>query len=114
MARSRTEYGPPKYAALNLLLARWARAAATPEDHMYVTLGGTELRDLAILKFIDSQLVESAVSIEANPRRAAMAEKMALRLAEDHNLVVQVVRGGFFDYERTSDTPHLFFRHDKK
>ncbi len=109
MASSKTAYGPPKYAALNLLLARWARAAAVPGDHMYVTLGGTELRDVAVLKFIDSQVVGGAISFELDSKRVAMAKKTASKFKEDYDLEVQIVPGEFFDYERTSDTPHLFF-----
>jgi len=105
----RTAYSPTKYAALNLLLARWARKVAAPGGHRYVTLGGTELKDLSILTFIDRELASGALSIECDDGRFWMASETAKRLREDHQVSVEVLQGEFFEYRRESDEPHLFF-----
>src|SRR5688500_14123846 len=111
MGASSTEpllFGNHKYIAFNLLLARWARAYAQGAGYQYVTLGGTELRDIAYLEFVDSLLTVGAVSYEADRERFKLAEESAVRMRATGKLL-SVRNEDFFQYRRTADIPHLFF-----
>ena|SRR5579862_2542961 len=105
--KKRTQYGASKYAALHLLLCRWLRLHAAQGRYRYVTLGGTELRDVLSLRFIDNQIVSSARSYEENAKRYPIAMATRDKLAEF--IQVDVQRGDFFDYERVDELPHIFF-----
>ncbi len=73
------KYGPRKYASLHLILSRWLRHdAERSAGYIYVTLGGTELRDIQSLRFIDSRLTSKVFSYEED----AEHYKLALRSAE--------------------------------
>lgn len=104
----RTVYGPNKYAALHLLLARWLRNCPTSPQYHYVTLGGTELRDVNTLNFIDPRLVSPCTSFETNALRYTLAVDSATALAK-RGVTVSVTRGDLFEFKRDSDSPHLFF-----
>ncbi len=106
--QNRTIYGPYKYAALHLLFARWLRHHALDSPYRYVTLGGTELRDVQSMFFIDPRLTGSAISLENNRERFALAEVMASRVRNE-GLVIETVQRDFFDFERSGDEPHFFF-----
>ena len=104
----RTIYGPNKYAAFHLMLARWLRHYAANHEYCYVTLGGTELRDLQHLHFIDSKLIVGATSFEQRHERYLIASKTAEKLTTA-NLPILTKEGDIFNFERTNERPHLFF-----
>jgi hypothetical protein len=104
----RTSYGPSKYAALHLLFARWLRHFAQPGEYVYVTLGGTELRCVQSLYFIDPSLVTDAISIEEDRNRLKLAGESAKVLLK-RNLEVTVSQGDIFGFRRTSNKRHFFF-----
>jgi len=104
----RTIYGPAKYAAFHLLLAKWIRHYAQPVDYAYVTLGGTELRDVQSLHFIDRSLAADATSYEDEPFRFRTACESTDRLKR-MGVSVAVVGADIFDFQRNSDKAHLFF-----
>jgi len=106
--QNRTTYGGNKYAALHLLLAKWLREFPQQPSYRYVTLGGTELRDLQSLRFIDPKLLGRAISFESEEDRFAIARETANKLG-DRGLPIQLVEGDIFDYKRDSDETHLFF-----
>ena len=107
--RKRLEFGPHKYYAVNLILARWLRHYAVPnQQYCYVTLGGTELRDVANVAWIDRLLASAIVSYENDSERADMARNTAASLVEA-GLPVSIVEDDIFCYERDSDLPHIFF-----
>ena len=105
--QTKTNYGPYKYAAFHLLVARWLRHYALDSSYRYVTLGGTELRDVQSIHFIEPRLASRALSLENNHERYTLAEATAKRV-RDVGLVVETVEHDFFDFERDSDEPHLF------
>jgi hypothetical protein len=105
----RTTYGAPKYAAFHLLFAQWLRNAAVPNSaYVYVTLGGTELRDIQSLNFIDRRLTTNVFSFEQDGERFGIASETAKRLSAA-GIPVTVSQGDFFTYERKSPSPHIFF-----
>ena len=107
--RKRLEFGPHKYYAVNLLLARWLRQYAVPnQQYVYVTLGGTELRDVANVAWIDRLLASAIFSYENDSARAGMARSTATPLIEA-GLPVSIIEDDIFCYERNSDVPHIFF-----
>lgn len=105
---TRTIYGANKYAAYYLILSRWLRHYATPDEYCYVTLGGTELRDVESVAFIDQRLAVNAKSFETKRERHTVAAETAVELAS-RLVMVEPVHGNIFDYERATDIPHIFF-----
>jgi len=105
--RNRAVFGANKYAALHLIVARWLRLHAANTPHHYVTLGGSELKDIRNLSFIGKDLVEGATSYEQDSRRFAFAEETSLTLLD--RLGVACVQGDIFEFRRTKDQPHLVF-----
>lgn len=105
----RLHYGPRKYAALHLLLARWLRLhAERSQQYCYVTLGGTELRDIQSLRFVNQGLAVTVVSFEEAKGRYKLAVATAEKLnANGYSIDVQP--GTFFSYQRRSDLPHIYF-----
>jgi hypothetical protein len=104
-------YGPSKYAAFHLLLARMFRHYSAPgEAYQYVTLGGTELRDVRSIEFIDRRILEGALSFEDNDERFALAQATARRFQEA-GLSIEVVHESLFDgFQRAlAEHRHLFF-----
>lgn len=102
-------YGHRKYAALHLMYSRVIRVAAgSNTDCIYVTLGGTEFRDVQSVRFIDPRLASRIISFEHDKSRYQLAEKTAGEL-QAHGVPLTLVHGSFFDYERTEDLPHIFF-----
>jgi hypothetical protein len=108
-ASGRLQYGPKKYAALHLLLCRWLRLNGTPGmQYCYVTLGGTELKDIESLRFVDPKLTSAVWSYEANLVRYKLAQQRAAQLAAS-GLNVTLQYASIFSHQRTSDLPHIFF-----
>jgi len=106
--RERIVFGPSKYAAFHLLLSRWLRHYAKKSKYCYVTLGGTELKDIQSVYFIDPELTCNAVSFERIQQRHALAEVTAARLAPS-GISITTVRQDIFTFQRQSETPHFFF-----
>jgi hypothetical protein len=105
----RLQYGPRKYAALHLLLARWLRLYADrSRKYCYVTLGGTELRDIQSLRFVDAGLATAIVSYEEDATRYRLAVETANKLRE-MGTAIDVQYGTFFSHKRRSDLPHIYF-----
>ena len=106
---ARLEFGPKKYAALHLLLSRWVRLYAQPEtSYSYVTLGGTELRDIESLRFIDVKLASTVWSYETLKERYDLAQKRAAELSAS-GIQIDLRHATLFSHQRTSDLPHIFF-----
>ena len=102
-------FGPKKYAALHLMLCRWLRLYGQPESqYCYVTLGGTELRDIKSLGFVDVSLVSSVWSYETKHARfeAAKTSVAALQTCGIH---VDLQHATLWSHKRTSNLPHIFF-----
>src|SRR5260370_22562892 len=105
----RLQYGPRKYAGLHLLFSRWLRIYGDPaKPYCYVTLGGTELRDIHSLCFVDPKLGTTVTSFEVDRKRHALAQVQADQLAT-LGATVNLQLGNFFSYKRQSDLPHIFF-----
>lgn len=101
-------FGPNKYAAFHLLLARWLRHSAAPGPYCYVTLGGTELRDIPSVGFIDPSLIQQVWSYEYDQSRYQLAQKSAAEL-QAQGISVVVHHNSFWSHVRDSSLPHLFF-----
>jgi hypothetical protein len=108
-ASGRLQFGPKKYAALHLLLCRWSRLYGTPgAEYCYVTLGGTELKDIESLRYVDPKLTSIVWSYEANSARYKLAQQRATQLAAGGlNITLQCAT--IFSHQRTSTLPHIFF-----
>lgn len=105
----RLKYGPRKYAAFHLLLSRWLRLFADQSKlHCYVTMGGTELRDVCSLRFIDTGLTTSVWSYEVDAQRFTLASTEVARLVA-LGVDVELRQTDFFLHRRSSDLPHIFF-----
>jgi hypothetical protein len=108
---TRLTYGTGKYAAFHLLLARAFRHHAPQDEvYQYVTLGGTELRDVRTVHFIDPHLTDGAVSFEEDPARFALAQATAERLLASGPLVTVEHDSLFAGFRRPiCNRRHLFF-----
>lgn len=106
--RKRLNYGPAKYAAFHLLLCRWMHHHARNVEFQYITLGGTELRDIQSLHYVDDQCTSGIVSFEVHTAEYKLACETRDRVMA-FGLQVDIRRGDIFKFERTSDEPHLFF-----
>jgi hypothetical protein len=105
----RLKFGPNKYAALNLLIAKWLRHfAIVGQEYCYVTLGGTELYDVANLNWIDSRLTRAVVSYEQDPACHPLAEKTAEQFRAQ-GIAVEIIHDDIFRYRRRYDLPHIFY-----
>src|SRR5437763_15935285 len=101
---SRTIYGGYKYAAFHLLFSKWLRHFAKPGPLSYVTLGGTELRDIQSIHFVDPDLAKGAVSMEDDAKRFLVAAETAKELAAQ-NVSIDVRSGDVFEFTRSCDDP---------
>lgn len=113
MAKKRTSqrlsYGARKYAAFSLLISRWIRSGgAHAKNYVYVTLGGTELADIKSLHFIDPGFVAQTFAFETDRDRYKLA-KQAESVMQEAGLKITVSGTNLFDYERVSNTPHIFY-----
>lgn len=106
--KDRTVFGLSKYAAFHLLLCRWLRHHAKKVRYCYVTLGGTELKDIQSVYFIDPELTCDAISFERTQERHALAEETAEKLALN-GISVSTLRQDIFAFDRLSELPHFFF-----
>lgn len=104
----RTVFGGTKYAAYHLMLCRWLRAFSAEGEYCYVTLGGTELRDVQNMYFIDTRLLRPAISWEARADRYALALETQHAL-EAQGVVIDLRHGSIFTYIREAEKPHIFF-----
>ena len=105
----RLAFGPHKYYAVNLILARWLRHHAVPaQEYCYVTLGGTELRDVVNIGWIDHLLASVVISYEKNSVDALLARDTADSLSM-RGLTTAIIEDDIFCYQRKSDLPHIFF-----
>ncbi len=106
---ARLKFGPKKYMAYNLIVAKWLRTFALPAElYSYVTLGGTELYDIANLAWIDKLLVSHARSYEDRRTNFNLAQITAKEFA-DRGITVEVVEGDFFKYRRDLEGHHIFY-----
>lgn len=108
LGSSRLLFGANKYSAFHLLTARWVRHYAQQGRYQYVTLGGTELRDIVHLSFVDANFTGGSVSYEKTLERFKQATSTAATL-NANGTSIEVRLGDLFDFQRTSDLPHLFF-----
>jgi len=106
--KERTVFGWSKYAAFHLLLCRWLRHYAKKEKYNYVTLGGTELKDVQSVHFIDPELTCDAVSFEKTRERHALAMDTAAKLA-GNGLSIRALHQDIFSFKRQNECPHFFF-----
>lgn len=104
----RFTFGPDKYAAFNLMLARWMRHYGTSLQYRYITLGGTELYDVVNVNFINNRLVKAALSFEADNERFDLANEKASYL-KSQGISIEVHKDDIFEYSRSSDDPHIFY-----
>ncbi len=108
---NRLVFGPSKYAAFNLVVARWLRKSAIPaQRYRYVTLGGTELYDVANLHWVNNRLIHSVVSYELKKTNYEVAEQNANRFRAK-GIDIQIINGDIFDYRRNTeeDLPHIYY-----
>jgi hypothetical protein len=102
-------FGSNKYAALHLLLCRWIRLYGDREkEYCYVTLGGTELKDILSIAFVDTALIRGVWSYESDANRFEVAKETAIELANS-GIDVQVRQATFWSHKRDVDLPHIFF-----
>src|SRR5690242_10918850 len=106
--QGRLNFGPNKYAALNLLLARWLRHYSNQSTYCYVTLGGTELRDVANLSWIDNTLTSKVFSYEQDKNRYTLALETANEF-KAKGVNVEIRKEDIFQYRRQCDLPHIYF-----
>ena len=104
----RLNYGPAKYAAFHLLLCRWMRHHAHNGQFQYITLGGTELRDIQSLHYVDHQCTCCIISFEFGKSEYELACGTRDRV-HAIGLQVDVRRGDIFKFQRGGHEPHLFF-----
>jgi len=105
----RLTYGPRKYVGLHLLLCRWLRLYGdNSKQYCYVTLGGTELRDIQCLYFADANLATNIWSYEIDESRYDLAKQTASGLAES-GIAINLQCATFFSHKRQSELPHIFF-----
>ncbi len=108
-APRRLAYPGNKYAAFHLLLCRWLRHHAQAVPYRYVTLGGTEFRDVISVHFVDPDLLGHAVSFEGNGGRFTLACQTAEALRAG-GVQIEVQRGDILStFIRQTDAPHIFF-----
>lgn len=106
---SKRYFGKGKYAAFNLILAKWLRHYATPKQkYSYVTLGGTELYDVNNIAWIDERLVSNVRAYEQQPERHANALKSATTIF-GHNINIELLKKDMFQYKRDFDGSHIYF-----
>jgi hypothetical protein len=105
----RLKYGHQKYAALHLMFSRLLRHASPPADnYVYVTLGGTELRDVQSLRFIDPALATKVYSYEADKEHHQLAA-ITVAALQSQGIPIQLEYGNFFDFKRPDASSHIFF-----
>lgn len=105
----RLKFGPSKYAALNLLIAKWLRHYAEPnQSYCYVTLGGTELYDVTNLSWMDGRLTQVVLSYEQDQKKVRLANATANHF-RDKGVNVEIVPDDIFQYRRKFDMPHVFY-----
>lgn len=104
-----TTFGDAKYAAFNLMVARWlSRNQAIAAEHNYVTVAGSQLHDVLNLAWINGRLARRVVAYEQDTNRWKKADQRARSLG-DLGVQIDVLRDDYFTYERDSDAPHIFY-----
>lgn len=105
----RLKFGPNKYAALNLLIAKWLRHLAIQnQSYCYVTLGGTELHDVAYLSWLDARLTQAVFSYEQDPQRFRLANVTA-KVFRERGVDIEIIADDIFKYRRRQNLPHVFY-----
>jgi len=102
-------FGYNKYAALNMLVAKWLRFFAASEPYWYVTLGGTELTDVANVSWIDNELTSKVLTYEQDPIKYQLANEIAIRF-KSKGIDAAAIRDDIFNYRREGTSPpHIFY-----
>jgi hypothetical protein len=91
-----------------LVFGRWIRLFAQQCSYKYVTLGGTELRDIQMVYRIDPALATSPTSFEELKERYTIALQSA-DLLKARGCDIQVLHENVFQYSRNDEGPHIFF-----
>jgi hypothetical protein len=105
----RLNFGFSKYAAFHLIVSRWLRLyGESGRKYCYVTLGGTELRDVSSVGFIDPDLITSIWSYEKDKNRCTLANNTVTELRQT-GLSIAVCEDEFWNHQRASSLPHIFF-----
>lgn len=105
----RLKFGPNKYVAFNLLTARWLRhLAIQKQSYCYVTLGGTELYDVAHLNWLDTRLTQAVFSYEQDRHKVRLANVTA-DFFREKGVNVEIIPDDIFKYRRREDLPHMFY-----
>jgi hypothetical protein len=109
MQEPRLKFGPHKYAALSLLVGKWARNYSKDgQSYCYVTLGGAELYDVAYLSWIDKALTHAVKSYEQDPKKYILANRMAQGF-RDKGINIEVIPDDIFQFQRRLEMPHLYY-----
>jgi hypothetical protein len=109
METDKLKFGGRKYAAYNLLVAKWMSLQECPlGDFNYITMGGTELYDVANFWWASGGSEQQFHSFEEQPHRFILAKQRADEY-KSHGVNVHVVNDDLFDYQRSSENTHIFF-----
>jgi|SRR5882724_1727858 len=103
-------FGANKYCALNQMLAKWLRDCGSPtQTYCYVTLGGTELRDVSYVAWIDRRLTSRVISFEQDATRHRLAQQTVTKLREK-GVNAEAIPDDIFSYRRSANgPPHIFY-----
>lgn len=109
-ARKRLTFGANKYCALNQILAKWLRQYGPPaEPYTYITLGGTELRDVGYSAWIDPHLTSRVLSYEQDATRFKLAKQTVATLV-GRGINASAIYEDIFSYRRDNDgPPHIYY-----
>jgi len=77
-------------------------------NYCYITLGGTELKDIESLRFVDRKLTSNVWSYETDHNRYNLARSRADELAAS-GIAIDLQYATVFSHRRASDFPHIFF-----
>jgi hypothetical protein len=109
-SETRRKFGPSKYAAFLLMVSKLLRQAPSKFSYRYITLGGTELKDIQSMFFVDPTITLNSVTFELKPERHALALETVGRLNEK-GCKVEAHKRDIFTFFRDSNAvqPHIFF-----
>jgi hypothetical protein len=102
-------FGPKKYVAFHMMLAKWLRSFAdSSQAYCYVTLGGTELYDIANIYWVDNRMAYSVLSYEEDPDRFVLANEKAKQFKEK-GITISIIKEDIFNYRRSMVGPHIYY-----